>query len=351
MAETMRAARLFEYGGPEVFELVEAPVPTVGPFDVLLKVLATSVNTFDVTFRLGFLDGSRLPGRRPFGLPAQLGREAAGEVAAVGDAVTRFAPGDRAVMAPVPACGDCFYCRRGKDNLCVNTEIPGLTADGGYAQYVVVAEHNLFPAPDDLTHDQLACGLWAYGTVLRMAHQAALALNDNVLVTGVSGSLGIAAVQIARAFGARTIIGTTGSPQKVRSIEGLGVDQVLNFRETDVPAEVKRLTGRGVDVVIDTVGGAMAPTALDCLALGGTLAVVTVGQCDTDLMKMFQRELRLVGARGATRVEQELAMDYLTRGVTKPVIGTALPLTMVSEAHRLQQSGEMFGRIVLLPWD
>src|SRR3989338_2273594 len=148
LARSMMAVRLFEYGDPSVLQYVEVPVPDIEPDEVLVKVRATSVTRWDLRYRQGLLTPP--PGRAPLPLPFQLGREAAGEVAAVGADVQAFQPGDRVLALTCPACGWCGYCRRGLDNLCVDIGLPGHQRFGGYAEYVARKENELLRAPDSL---------------------------------------------------------------------------------------------------------------------------------------------------------------------------------------------------------
>jgi NADPH:quinone reductase-like Zn-dependent oxidoreductase len=165
--ETMHAVRLFEYGGPQVLQYVEAPVPETGPDEVLIRVHATSVTNWDLRYRRGELTSP--PGRQPLPLPFQLGREAAGEVALVGENVARFKVGDRVVQMTCPACGHCAYCKRGLDNLCIDIGLPGHQRFGGYADYVCRRQTEVLPAPDGIPFEKLACAMWSYSTAWGMA--------------------------------------------------------------------------------------------------------------------------------------------------------------------------------------
>lgn len=352
LPSTMKAVRLFEYGDPSVLRYVDVPLPDLAPDDVLVRVRATSVNRWDLRYRQGLLTPP--PGRAPLPLPFQLGREAAGEVAAVGALVKTFRPGDRVVAMTCPACGHCEYCRRGLDNLCVDIGLPGHQRFGGYAEYVARKETELLRAPDALPFEKLACCLWSYATVWRMTvTRGGLRPGEDVLITAASSGMGTAALQIARLAGARRIFGTTGSPAKSDRLRQLGFDHVLNYREQNVPARVRELTqGLGVDLVLECVGGDMLPMSMECLRMGGTLVSAAqhggrFARIDIDLL--YRGDLNIHGARASTRRDQALVLALAAEGRIDPVIHQVLPLKEAAEAHRAMERQEHVGKVVLVP--
>ena len=349
---TMKAARLFEYGQPEVLQYVEVPVPEIGSDEVLMRVRATSVTRWDLRYRQGLLTPP--PGRAPLPLPFQLGRDAAGEVAAVGGAVKRFKPGDRVGAMTCPACGRCEYCLRGLDNLCIDIALPGHQRFGGYAQYVCRKESELLEAPGTVSYEKLACVLWSYSTVWHMAiARGRLRPGQDVLITAASGGMGTAAIQISRLGGAGRIVALTGAEGKVAPLRTLGATHVLNYRNEDIPARIMEITGGlGVDLVLENVGGEMLPLCMQCLRMDGTM--VSAGQhggrhCSVDVELLYRRHLNLLGTRGATRHEQALVLALAGQGSLDPVISHCLPLAEAAEAHRILERQEQLGKIVLLP--
>lgn len=174
-----------------------------------------------------------------------------------------------------------------------------------------------------------------------------------MLITGASSGMGTAAVQIARLAGAGPIIGTTGSPEKLQRLKEIGCDAALDYHDDDVPAVARELTGgTGVDLVLDMVGGEMFPMGLNCLRMDGCL--VAAGQhggrhVTVDLSQLYRNQLRIHGHRGATRRTQGLTVRLVGAGRLNPVIDRALPLQDAAEAHRLLESQQIFGKIVLLP--
>lgn len=352
LPRSMKAVRLFEYGQPEVLQYIEVPLPEIAADEALVQVRATSVSNWDLRYRRGGLTPP--PGRPPLPLPFQPGREAAGEVVAVGPRVSRFKPGDRVVAMTCPACGRCDYCMRGLENLCLAITLPGHQRFGGYAQYVSRKDTELLRAPDNLPFEKLACLLWSYATVWRMAMtRGNLRPGQDVLITAASSGMGTAALQIARLGGARRIFATTGTAEKSARLKQMGADHVLDYREEDVPARLRQLTGGpGVDLVLEFVGGDMFVLGMQCLRMAGTLVsgaqhggrFVTI-----DLDLLYRSDLAIQGARASTRQDQERVLALCETGKLDPVIGQILPLRDAVEAHRIVERQQHIGKIVLVP--
>lgn len=348
----MHAVRLSRHGDPSVLEYMETPRPQPGPGDVLVKVRATSVNSWDIFYREGRVRA--LPGRAAFELPFQLGREVAGTVAETGVRVTRYSVGDRVVRMTCPACGHCAPCIRGDDNLCTDIGIPGHQVFGGYADYVVAPEHELLAAPEKPSYEELACTLWSYGTVWRMMHvSSGFRAGDDVLVTAASSGMGTACIQLARHLGAARVIALTGSANKESTLRKLGADHVLNYKTDEVANQVRALTaGSGVDFVLDNVGGEMFTLGMSCLREGGTVVTASSAagkRVELDLSTLYRRNLTLVGSRASTRRDQQLVLKLAAAGVIQPVISQVFPLAEAEEAHRVLERAQHVGKLVLCP--
>jgi len=192
---TMRAVRYHEHGGPEVLQIEEVPVPEIGPREVLVRVRAIGVNGWDVRARSGL--APQIPGRPPTPLPFQPGREAAGEIAAVGEQVREWSAGDRVVLLASPSCGQCAYCTKRATHLCVTRELPGQSAPGTSAEYVVAAADAVTATPPNLSDVEALPIAWAYGTALHMLDVAELRVGDAVVVTAAASAMGVACVQLA----------------------------------------------------------------------------------------------------------------------------------------------------------
>lgn len=353
----MKAVRIFEHGDPSVLQYVDVPVPDVGPRDVLVRVRAAAINMWDLKYRAGRLPPLPIPGRTGWPLPFQLGRDGAGEVVDVGEEVTRWRTGDRVVQMPHPACGRCAMCLRGQDNLCLDTAYPGHQSFGSYAEYVVRDEQALLAIPADISYEAAGSTLWAYTTPLNCAlRRSPVSVGDVLVITGASGGLATAALQIAKLSGA-TVVGTTTRPSKVPALREIGFDHVVDVGAPDAVATIKELTaGLGADAVWDTVGGTPSfQFAAACARVGGTVAVfgapmdATGFGLEISTLSFLFGELSVVGVRAATRRDQHLCMDLLGRGQIDPVVDRTFPLSEAAEAHRYLESGAQVGKVVLVP--
>lgn len=349
---TMQAVRLFEHGDPSVLRVVEAPVPTVGPDDVLIRVRATTLNRWDLNYRAGLLPPP-LPGRSPWPLPFQLGRDAAGDIVEIGAAVTNWTVGDRVVQMTHPACGRCPMCIRGKDNLCVDTAYPGHQVFGGYAEYIVRPAHAVLPIPDGVDYHLAAATLWSYTTPLNCAvNRAPVRFGETVLITGASGGLAIAAAQIARLRGA-AVIGTTTKPERRVELVAAGYDHVLDSSEAPLPDQVKELTnGLGADAVWECVGGTeFLALATASVRLGGSIAILAVDGPELRIpsASLIAGEINIAGVRAAGRRDQEMCMALLGQGKIRPVIDKVYPLAEAADAHRYLEQRRQVGKVLLVP--
>lgn len=311
----MKAIRLFEHGGPEVLRHVEVPLPDMDEDSVLIRVRATAINQWDLRYRAGKLPPNPLPGRPPWPLPFQLGRDAAGEIVDVGSKVQRWKAGDRVVQMPHPACGHCPMCLRGRDNLCLNTAYPGHQTFGGYAEYIARRQDAILPIPAHVSFEVAAATLWSYTTPLNCAtRRAPVGVGDTVVITGASGGLATACMQLARLFGATTVA-TTTKASRIDDLRALGYDHVLSSADPELPAQVRALTGGlGADAVWDCVGGTeFLSLAVNCVRLGGVIAVLgaPVTQdgfaLEMNSLPFIFGELDIVGVRAASRRDHNSA--------------------------------------------
>ncbi len=352
------AVRLFEYGGPEKLVYGEYDLPPPGANDVLVKNLAGSVSRWDVKYRAGGRARHQIPSRAVFPLPQQLGREAAGEVVAVGPAVTRFKPGDRVIGVTHPEDPASAGFPRGLGNLSGNITIPGHQAFGSYAQYLVRHEAMWLPLPDGVDTEQAGGALWPFSSSHRVVRdRLKVQLGDTVLVTGASGGMGQATMQLAKLAGAR-VIATTRHEGKAETLLELGADGVVVTSDQDQAfKDVSRLTrGEGIDHAVDYTGN---PDLLrfvgSVMRLGGSLVVTSEQGRDplpfraADLIRL---ELNLLGIRGARMNDMLTVLKLLGDGRIRTRIAARFPLAKVGEAHTLlETSPDLVGRIVVLPWD
>jgi acryloyl-coenzyme A reductase len=277
----MRAIVIRQPGGTEVLRLENVPEPTLRPTDVLIRVEACGVCFHDIVARNGTF-------RRGVEMPLIPGHEISGVVERVGPQVAHFKPGDRVATAQRRhVCGQCAYCRTGREPSCVELEFLGDAGlNGGYAELVAVEEPNVAHIPADIELRSAAILACACGTELNAVRDVAhVKAGDRVLVTGAGGGVGIHGVQLARLSGGYVIAVTT-SPEKAKQIAEAGAHRViLAKRGADFSNDVKAATdGHGVDVVIDNVGSVAFEPTRRSLAVGARW--VFVGQLTGDFVTL-----------------------------------------------------------------
>jgi len=324
----MRAAVITQPGDADVLVVQDVEDPSCGPEDVLVAVRATALNRADLLQRRG-----RYPS--PRGTRSDIpGLEMAGVVEAVGERVGDWAPGDR-VMA--------------------------LLAGAGYAEKVAVHERQLMAIPENLDFEQAAsipeAFLTAYDAMFR---QCGLEMGESVLVHAAGSGVGTAAIQLAAAASCR-VFGTAGSPEKLEQARALGLDVGINYRTEDFAEAIARETGgRGVDVILDVIGGPYWAQNLAALAAQGRMVIVgTMGGAtvEANLGALMGKRLRVYGTvlrarpiEQKAQLTQEFAQRVLplfARGIVRPVVDRVFALDEVAEAHRLMESNANFGKIVL----
>ena len=342
----MRAAFFDEHGGPEVMKVDDRPDPRAGPGQVVVRVEAVALNHLDLWVRRG------LPGL-DVDLPFIGGSDVAGFVEEVGEGVEGWETGDRVIVNPGLWCGRCEWCARGEHSLCDDYGILGEHVDGGAAERVAVPARNLFEIPEDFPYEEAAAVPLVFQTAWRaLKTRAGLRAGESVLITGASGGVSTAAVQIARLSGARVFAVTSG-PEKVERVEELGADVVVDRLEEDFSSVVWEETGkRGVDVVLDSVGEAVWEDCVRCLAKRGRLVTygATTGPDGAlDIRRMFWKQIEVMGSTMATRAEFEEVMGLVFSGRLEPVIDVAWPLERIADAHERLEAGEQFGKVVLIP--
>jgi len=314
-------------GDESTLRLAEVPAPVPGPGELLIDVAATAVNRADLLQRRGLYPP-------PPGAPEILGLECAGVVAGLGPGVTGWRPGDR-VMA--------------------------LLAGGGYAARVAVPAACALPVPERLSLAEAAAVPEVFLTVaLSVLRLGGLARGGALLVHGGGSGVGTAAIQMAKTVGA-TVVVTAGSEEKCRRCLVLGADRAVDYRTGDFVAAAREATGgRGVDVVLDPVGGPYLERNLAALATGGRLVVIaTMGgaRAELDLAAVLRRRLSVIGTTLRARPLEEkaaLVADFAARflplladGRLRPVVDRVLPISEVAEAHRVVAASEHFGKVVL----
>ncbi len=340
----MRAAIFHEHGGPDVIRIEDVARPSPGPGEVLLEVRAAALNHLDLWLRRG------LPIQTT--MPHIGGSDVTGTVRELGSAVTGIEPGTLVVVDPSLPCEQCEWCARGEQSVCIDYRILGEHTQGGFADFAVAPAANLYRVPEGYDPVRAAAAPLAYLTAWRaLKTRARLQPGETVLVTGASGGVASAAIQIARFLRARVFALTTA--ENLERVRALGADLVYDREQGDYGKQLWRDTGkRGVDVLLDSVGSATWQTNLRCLARLGRLVVygATTGHlAETDLRQVFWKQLEIIGTTMATRSEFREVMDLVFGGQLQPVVDCVLPLTEARAAHERLEQGAQFGKIVLVP--
>jgi acryloyl-coenzyme A reductase len=365
MSRLMQAVQMTRFGGPEVLELTQLPIPEPGPHDILMRVAGCGIDRKDLLVRNGTIrkksTGYRASvhdSRSDIDLPLTLGAEIAGTVVSLGREVRGFAVGDRLASLPRRGhCGVCLYCHTGRSESCSQAWFIGQDAHGGYAQYVLVGPDGVCKVPEEVDLVEASLAAACIGTMVRAVRDAGqVRVGETVLITGASGGLGVHGVQLARCAGAR-VIAVASSEDKATRLKDLGAhDVIVASRGEDFSQRVLQLTGgRGVDVGIDIVGVATLPFVVRSMALYGRVLVVgEVGSGTIDLRPaiVLLRRLQILSSYAPGVTHMAAALELLARGDIKAVIDSTLPLSQAADAHRkMENSADVFGRIVLVPDD
>lgn len=327
LPQTMTAIEIDGKGGPEVLVSRQTDVPEAGPGQVLIKVHAAGINRPDVLQRQGLYPAPK--GHSPI-----LGLEVAGEIAATGDGATRFKVGDK-VMA--------------------------LVNGGGYAQYCVAEEPATLPIPTGLSMVEAAAIPETFFTVWHnVFERAALKPGEWFMIHGGTSGIGVTAIQLAKAFGAK-VIATAGSPDKCAACTSLGADRAVDYRAEDFVDVVKDVTDkRGVDVILDMVGGDYIERNIRSLGDDGRLVYIAFlkgSKVEVDLMRVMLKRLTITGStlrirptevKGRiARALEEKVVPLIAEGKIRVVMDSSFPLEDVAKAHERLEAGRHIGKIVL----
>lgn len=340
----MKAMVINRHGGPEVLEPADLPEPVPVPGEAVVRVRACALNHLDLWTRAG-LPTLKVP------FPHVLGSDVAGEIAALGAPVEGLRAGQRVMLSPGVSCGRCRMCLGGEDSFCRSYRILGYQVPGGYAEQVRCPAANVIPLPDGIGFEEAAAFPLVFLTAWRMlVTRARVRPGDDVLVWAAGSGVGSAAVQLAKAFGAR-VIATAGTEAKLEQARRLGADEVVNHHGADVVAEVRRLTGKkGADVVVEHVGQATWERSILSLARGGrlvTCGATTGPRGATDLQHLFAKQLSLLGSYMGSKAELLDAAALFFARKLRTVVHAVLPLEQARRAHKALEASEHFGKIVL----
>ena len=328
LPSTMRHVDYGAGGGPEVLRIVDGPVPSPGPDDILIEVHYAGVNGPDLAQRKG-----RYP--PPPGASPLLGLEASGVVAAVGANITRWKIGD---------------------------SVCALTPGGAYAEYCVAPAAHCLPLPDGFNLEHAGAIPENFFTVwTNVIERGRLVKGETIMIHGGSGGIGYSAIQVAKTWGA-TVIATVGSDEKSAFARSMGADHAINYRTQDFAEEARKIVGpKGIDVILDMVGGEYIKKNLGLLALEGRLVQIAFQQgsklADFDMIPIMMRRLTITGSTLRAQPPENkarIALGLLTHlwplfasGKLRVVIHKVFDFDDVVDAHAMLESGKHVGKLLL----
>jgi NADPH:quinone reductase-like Zn-dependent oxidoreductase len=340
----MKAIVFTGQGGLDKVQYRDVEQPRLGPREVLIATRAAALNHLDLFVRNN-LDSLKLAP------PHVAGADGAGVVAEVGTEVSRVRVGDRVLINPGIHCGSCEFCQAGEQSLCVRFGIMGETCPGTFAEYFKVPQDNAHPVPEGFSWDEAAAFPLVFLTAWRMLiSKAVIKPGEDILILGIGGGVSTAVLQIVKAIGLRAFV-TSSSDAKLQQAQKLGADAAINYKTQDFAREIRTLTNRrGVDVVVDSVGGDSYAKSLASLVKGGRL--VTCGATagphpQTDLGRIFWNQLSVFGSTMGNMREFTAMLNFVTKRGVKPVIDQVFPLADGAKALARMEEGKQFGKIVL----
>ncbi|MDG2142210.1 MAG: zinc-binding dehydrogenase [Planctomycetota bacterium] len=342
----MQVAQFEAHGGPEVLKIVDRPTPEPAAGEVLVRMLAVSLNHLDLWARRG-MPGLKLP------MPFIPGSDGSGEVIACGAGVTGWTAGDRVLVLPGASSGESAFDRTGDDWLSDDYQVRGEHFDGLDRECLCVESRYLLALPEGLDPIQAAAVPLVFITAWgALVERAKLQAGETVLILGGSSGVGSAGIQIARDLGAH-VITTAGTDKKREFCRSLGAHEVIDHYDSNWSKSVKSLTnGRGADVVFEHVGPATWASSMRSLARNGRLVTcggTTGPEVSILLPHLFIKNQSVLGSTmGPVRAYPEI-LRKVAEGTYRPAIHEILPMTQIVTAHELLEAGQVVGKIVLIP--
>jgi NADPH:quinone reductase-like Zn-dependent oxidoreductase len=340
----VKAVVFHEFGGLDVLRVEEVDDPRPGPGEVAIDIDACALNHLDVDIREGV---SRFPVEPPF----ILGVEVVGRISELGEGVDGWQVGDRVMPYLMATCGECRYCRTGRESLCLTPGFISFSTSGGYAERLTCPTKHLIGVPDELSDEAAAALQIAFGTAWHMLFtRGRLQAGETVLINSVGSGIGSAALQLAKFAGA-FVIGNASTDDKLTRATEFGLDVGINHQTQDVAEEVMRATdGQGVDLVYEHVGGELFQKGLDSLAKDGRM-VICGGHAGEvvpfDIIPFFRSQKQIIGSFVYNRVEVEEVLELAGRGLITPLVYKTFPLEQARDAMNAMERREHFGKIVL----
>ncbi len=325
----MKAVRIHEDGGPEVLRYEDVPDPEPGPGEILVALRAAGLNHLDVWIRKGLPSAPK---------PRILGADGAGIVVGLGEGSTGFKPGDRVVVNPGIPHDD-------------RITVIGEHTDGTYCELKSIPSGQLYPLDESLSFEEGAAFPLVFETAYRMlVTKASLREGEWVLIWGIGGGVALAAFELCRALGARTIV-TSSSRDKLEQARGLGANVALSHFDDDVVDAVREATGgRGADIVVETVGEATWERSLAAASYEGRIVVcgATSGHSPpARLYRLWWKQLVVYGSTMGMPSDFEAAYDLIRTGRARVHVDRVFPLAEAAKAHERLETGAQFGKVVL----
>ncbi len=341
----MKAVCIHEHGGLDKLRYEETDDPKLNSSrEVVVQLKAAALNRIDVFNREGVTG-------MDVALPHILGADGSGVVVEAGDGVSHVKKGDAVCLYPPSGCGHCEFCQTNRDYMCVHLRVIGEGLKGTYAEYIKVPAENCFPIPTDYSFEEAAALPLVFITIWRMlVTNAALKPGEHVLILGIGGGVASAALQLAKEMKAHAIV-TSSSDAKLEMAKNHGADHGINYRKADFVKEVRALTGkRGVDVVVDCVGGESWEKSLAALAKGGRLVTcgATAGAFpQTNIRRIFWNHLSIFGSTLGSRQDFQQLLSFCSTSEVRPIIDQVFPLKEAAAAQQRLEERKQFGKIVL----
>jgi len=343
----MKAIVVHEFGAPDVMKYEDVPTPEPADGEVLVRVGAVSVNRgFDVNAR----SGNSAHGAT---LPLIMGVDPSGTISAVGAGVDEGRIGEHVNIRGMARCGKCDSCNAGKR--CSVSRPIGITAPGGYAEFIVVPDFQARMIPDNIPFADATVICRHASAAFSEIYTSQLQEGEWALVMGAAGALASFVVQFAKLKGAH-VIAAAGGEDRLDAARGLGADYTVNYRTQNLEEEVRKITGkRGVDVVFENIGDPdLWPGAWDSLAMNGRLVTVGFhggGVVPLDLKKLHMRRLKVLSSAMDSGSKDVLGdcLRMAAEGKIRPLIGKKLPLSDAAEGHRLVENRQVIGKVILEP--
>jgi len=338
----MKAVRIHNHGSADVLKIDDLPIPEIKENQCLVNIKSAALNHLDLWVRRG------IPG---VPLPMIMGSDAAGIIAEVGTEVENFKIGNEVLIQPLTYCGDCKWCKQGKENYCTGWGIFGENQDGTQCEFMAVDANHLRIVPKGMTLDEAAAfPLVSETSYAMLVDRAQIQQGETVFVWGASSGVGSMAIQIAKAHDCH-VITTVGTKNKGEFAQKLGADLVINYNSENIAEIIKDYTDKnGVDVVVEHVGTKSWKTSLKTLGKGGrvvTCGATTGAKAEFDIRHLFSKQQSILGSTMGSVNSLDKMLELYKEGKVKPIVDKNFKLEEAQFAHEYLESGNQIGKVIL----